>query len=154
MSPSLSLSLPSLFICSCFLKRAEQFSFSFFGFSAALCPRDFLFLSRVRRDLSLSTSLWASHVPKHLWRFVLCPPLLPAGCYHLAFVDPYHSLLFHLSCFSVVASFRTTVVFLTMDRLPLLGDEHEDGRDTLCIVSECWQSFITTFIVFKIIIRG
>ena len=63
----------------------------------------------------------------------LCHPLLPAGCGHLIFVVPYHSLLFHLSFFSVMALFRTTVVFLTLDSLFLLWDEHEDDTDTLCI---------------------
>ena len=63
-------------------------------------------------------------------------PLLPAGCCHLVFLVPYHSLLFHLSLFSVMALIRTAVVFLTLDRFPLLWCEHEDDRDTLCIVPE------------------
>ena len=49
-------------------------------------------------------------------------------------MEPYHSLLFHLSFFSVMAFFRTSVVFLTLDRFPLLSGEHEDDRDTLWMV--------------------
>ena len=41
----------------------------------------------------------------------------PAGCCHVVFVVPYHSLLFHLSLFSVMALFRTAVVFFTLDRI-------------------------------------
>ena len=66
----------------------------------------------------------------------LCLPQLTAGCCHLVFVEPYHSLLFHLSLFSVIALLRTAVVFSTLDRFPLLWSEHEDDRDTLCIAPE------------------
>ena len=33
-----------------------------------------------------------------------------------------------------MAFFRTAVVFLTLDRFLLLSGEHEDDRDTLCMV--------------------
>ena len=66
----------------------------------------------------------------------LCLPLLPAGCCHLVFVVPNHSLVLHLSRFSVMARFRTASVFSTLDSLFLLWCEHEDDRDTLCSVPE------------------
>ena len=89
----------------------------------------------------------------------LCPRLLPAGCCHLVFVEPYHSLLFHLSFFSVMAFFRTAVVFLTLDRFPLLSVLAEDDKDHLVHGSwvkrghgcRCLRSFTTA--LFFIIIR-
>ena len=62
--------------------------------------------------------------------------MLSAGYCHQVFVVPYHSLLFHLSLFSVMAPFETAVVFFTLDRFPLLWREHEDDKGTLCIVPE------------------
>ena len=58
-----------------------------------------------------------------------------AGCCQRDFVLPYHSLLCHLSHFSVVARFKTAVAFFTFDSLLLLGEEHEEERDTRCMVS-------------------
>ena len=40
----------------------------------------------------------------------------------------------NLSFFSIMASFRTAVVFSTIDRFLLLSGEHEDDRETLCMV--------------------
>ena len=68
--------------------------------------------------------------------FRVLSPAAPSGCCHLVFVGPYDSLLFHLSLFCVMALFRTAVVFLTLDRIPLLRGKHEDDRDSLCIVPE------------------
>ena len=87
----------------------------------------FSFTSAVTVSNSTETSF---HKPFGLaWSHAsweLCPLLLPADCCHRGFVVPYHSLLFHLSL----------VVFLTLDSLFLLWDEHQDDRDTLCIVPE------------------
>ena len=76
--------------------------------------------------------------PSHHGSFVTrCSP---AGCCLLVFVVPYQSLLFHFSLFSVMAFFSTAVVFSTLfhagQPFSLLRNEHEDDRDTLCIVSE------------------
>ena len=68
------------------------------------------------------------------WEF--CSPLFPADCCHFVFVIPCQSLLFHFSLFSVMARFRTVVVFSTQDSLFLFWNDHEDERDTLCIVPE------------------
>ena len=62
------------------------------------------------------------------------PSVPPAGRCHLSFVKPYRSLLLHLSFFSVFAFFKTAVVFLTLDFFLLLSGEHEDDRDTVCMV--------------------
>ena len=54
----------------------------------------------------------------------------------LVFDEPYHSLLFHFSFFSVVAFQKKRLLFCLMLDLSLLllSGEHEDDRDTLCMV--------------------
>ena len=55
---------------------------------------------------------------------------LPAGCCHLVFVAPYHSLLFHVSLFSVIFQNRSCLfVHWTVY-------DHDDDRDTLRTVPE------------------
>ena len=136
--PSFSLSLSSLFICSCTFKLVYR-SASLYALSLPFLVHVifFSFTSALSTSYSAETSF---HFPSGFACFQvsteLCPPLLPAGCCHLVFVVPHHSLLFHLSLFSVMAFSRTAVVFLTLDSLFLFWDEHEDDRDTLCIVPE------------------
>ena len=70
---------------------------SFFcTFSAALCSRDFLFFHEcVEHSVVRQTSI---HFPLGYTcsqaSTELCLPLLPAGCCHLVFMEPHHSLLF------------------------------------------------------------
>ena len=126
------------FVCGRAFDHCLEVSISFRTLTATSVPRDVLFFHEcIDRFIFFRTSF---HLPfgftcsQASWELGF--PLLPAGCCHLVFVVPYHSLLFHLSLFSVIAFFRTAVAFLTLDSLFLLRDEHEDDRDNLCIVPE------------------
>ena len=125
----------SLFISSCLFKHITQVSFSFWAFFATLCPRDFLLFHQcvkhfvVRRDLCPLS-----------FRFRVLP-----GVYGALSAAASHGLLptgFRWAVtlptlppfiFSVMAFFRTAVVFLTLDLFLLLSGGHEDDRNTLCM---------------------
>ena len=133
LSPSLSSSFSSVAALSCIVCKSA----SLFALSLPLLFHVISFTIAWIASYSAETSF---HLP---FGFAcsrasgeLCPPPLLAGCCHLVFVVPCHSLLFHLSLFSVIAFFRTAVVFSTLDSLLLLWDEHEDDRDILCTVPE------------------
>ena len=101
-----------------------------FGFSLRTLLAAFLLrLPQPRQILLrlLSTYLLASYGPTHHGCFVRRCSL---------FVFPYPSPLCHFTLFSVMAFISTTVVFITLDSLFLLWDEHEDESETVCIVPE------------------
>ena len=110
----------SLFVLS------RQHLFHVFDFSFTAVPT-----ASAEISLHFPFGLEMSHVSCEL-----CPPSPPAGCCHRDIVFPYHSLPCHLCLFSVMARFKTAVVFLTFDCLPILWEEHEDERETRCMVSE------------------
>ena len=108
-----------------FFKHLAQIGFSFCTFRAALSPRNFIFFHSASSTVkSAETSV---HFPSSFACFQasteLCPPLLPAVCCHVVFVERYHSLLIHLSFFSVMVFFKTAVVFSTLDLFLLLSGE-------------------------------
>ena len=118
--------------------HCEEFGFSLRTLLATFVPSVFFSFTAVpaasnsaKLSFHFRVGLASSHVS---WE--LCPPSPPAGCCHRVFVFPYQSLLRHLSLVSVMARFRTAVVFSTLDSLFLLWNEHEAERETLCIVSE------------------
>ena len=149
-----------LFFSSISYRSASLFAL----FSATLCPRDLLFFhecvehSVVRRDLYPLSFLFRVFPGVY---GALSPAashgLLPPG-----FRGSVPLSAFPLIIFSVITFFRTAIVFLTLDSLFLLWDEHEDDRDTLCMVPEskrdrgfrCYRSFITAFVFIIISIRG
>ena len=153
LSPSSSLTLPFLFPAVAAFSNMSNRSASL----VALFPQPqktthLSFLSLLRRALCSPQRL--IHFPFGVARSQatteLCPPLLPTGCCHLCFMEPHDSLLLHLSVVSVTAFLIIAVVFLTLDFFLLLSGEHEDDRDSLCVVLgskrgrglRCLRSFI------------
>ena len=123
----------SLFICSCFqASRTERLLF--LRFLCRSLTTNFSFLSSLRRALCspqrfLFTFLSVLRVPKHLRSFALrCFPRVAATCLS------WSRTIIYFSIFHFVAFFNTAVVFLTLDLFHLLSGEHEDDRDTLCMV--------------------
>ena len=140
LSPSFSLSFSSFFfISSCFFKHIVQVRFSFCTFPAALGPCDFLFLHECVEHFIVCRDLYPLS-----FRFRLLPgvhgalsPAVPRGLLPPGFRGTIPFSAFSTYHFSLSWPFsETAVVFLTLDRFPLLWAEHEDDRDTLCIVPE------------------
>ena len=115
LSPSLFLSLPSLFSCVAAFSSMLYSSTYLFALSLPLFVHVIFF-----SFTSASTTLWSAETSIHFpLGFAcsqacteLCPPLLPAGCFLLVFVELYRSPLIHLSFFSVMAFFQNRCCFL------------------------------------------
>ena len=140
LSPSFSLSLSSFFSSvAAFFKHCVQVSISFCTFSAALGPHGFCFLSRVLRALHslqrpLSTFLYVSRAPKCPRSFVhrFARGLLPREFRGVILLSAFPPITFlcHGPFSKLQLSFQHRTVFLFLWR------EHEDNRDTLCMVPE------------------
>ena len=116
----------------------EQFGFSLRTIFAAVVPRILLFFHRDHHCVHLCGNFSplslrhgdVSRIVRTLTTFTSCW-LLPSGL-----CSSVHSLPCHLSRFSVMARFGTAVVFVTLDSILPSLEEHEDGKETWCMVSE------------------